>query len=149
VDGPTALALTRQNLEVFAKPADWKKQAARGAYVARDCAGAPELVVVATGSEVTLALKAAAAVPGKKVRVVSLLSRELFQAQDEKWRTAIVPKGVRVIVAEYGCSSGWEGFVQKREDLFTIDRFGASGPGQQVADYLKRGLADLTNLIKV
>jgi transketolase len=149
VDGPTALALTRQNLDVFAKPADWKKQAARGAYIARDCVGAPELVVVATGSEVTLALKAAEAAPAKKVRVVSMLSRELFQAQDEKWRSAIVPKGTRVIVAEYGCRAGWEGFVQKREDLFTIDGFGASAPGQQLADSLKRGLADLVNMIKV
>jgi transketolase len=147
VDGPTALALTRQNLEVFAKPADWRRQAARGAYAAKDCAGAPEVVIVATGSEVGLAIKAAEA-SGRQVRVVSMISRELFQAQDERWRGALVPKGVRAIVAEYGCSSGWEGFVQRREDLFTIDGFGASAPGQKVAEFLKRSQADLTALIK-
>ena len=146
--GPTALILTRQNLEVYPKAdADWKNTAAKGAYVAKDCDGKPDVVVAATGSEVSLAVKAAEAVKGKKVRVVSILSRERFYAQDKAFRDKLLPPGTRTIVAELGVSYGWEGIASSKEDLFTVDDFGMSGPGQKIADALGRNQEALEKLI--
>jgi transketolase len=146
--GPTALILTRQNLEVYPKAdADWRKTAEKGAYIVKDTEGKPDVVVIATGSEVSLAVKAAEAVKNKKVRVVSMLSRERFLSQDAGFQESIAPRGVRTIVAEVGVSFGWEGFVQSPKDLFTIDSFGLSGPGEKVAAALGRDQASLEKLI--
>lgn len=135
-DGPTALALTRQNLPVFAKAdPDWKETMKTGAYIAKKAEGKPDVVVVATGSEVTLALDAAAKASGKKVQVVSMASRELFEAQPAAVREAVVPKGVRVVVCEAGVRSGWERWAEV-EDIMSLDRFGESGPADKVAAHL-------------
>ena len=145
--GPTVLALTRQGLPVYEKAdPSWTRTARRGAYVVQDTEGTPDVVVVATGSEVSLAV-AAAADSGKKVRIVSMVSRELFHAQDREFREAIIPPGVRTIVAELGIAQGWEGFVQDREDLFVLSDFGASGPGDKVAEHFGRTQKDLAALI--
>jgi transketolase len=135
-DGPTVLALTRQKLPVFEK-ADpkWKENYHRGAYIVRDTEGTPDVVVVATGSEVTLALDAAEKA-SRAVRVVSVLDRGRFEAQDEGFRKSIVPDGVRTVVAEIGVLQGWEGYVQSKDDLWGLNRFGASGKGPEVATYL-------------
>ncbi len=136
-DGPTVLALTRQNLPVLAKAdPDWRNTARCGAYVVRRSEGDPDLVVVASGSEVALALAAADKVAGKKVSVVSMLSRELFLAQPEPVRAAIVPSGARVVAVEAGASQGWERIATGYADVFAIDRFGESGPGDDVARHL-------------
>ena len=133
-DGPTVLVLTRQGLPVFAKAdADWKGAMRKGAYVARDVA-TPEVVVIATGSEVALA-HTAAEQSGRAVRIVSMPSRELFEAQDGAYRAAVVPPGVPVVVAEAGIRQGWEGYAP-RERILSIDRFGESGPGSAVAEHL-------------
>jgi transketolase len=135
-DGPTALALTRQNLPVFAKAdPDWKETMKTGAYIAKKAEGKPDVVVVATGSEVTLALDAAAKVSGKKIQVVSMASRELFEAQPAAVREAVIPKGVRVVVCEAGARSGWERWAEV-EDIMSLDRFGESGPADKVAAHL-------------
>lgn len=136
-DGPTVLVFTRQNIEVYKKAdADWRKNMNRGAYIVADSTGAPDVVVAATGSEVTLALKAASLVKGKKVRIVSMVSRELFLKQDTAFRSSLLPKGARVVTAEAGVSSGWEGIASQPEDIFGIDRFGESGKGEEVAKHL-------------
>ncbi|MBN1241283.1 MAG: transketolase [Spirochaetales bacterium] len=136
-EGPTVLALTRQNLKVLEK-ADpvWRDTARCGAYVVRGTEGEPELVIVATGSEVQLALEAVDKVGAKKIRVVSMLSRELFLAQPEPIRQAIVPEGIRVVTVEAGASQGWERIATSHADIFAIDRFGESGPGDDVARHL-------------
>jgi transketolase len=135
-DGPTALALSRQNLAVFAKEdPDWKHTIRTGAYIVKKAAEKPDVVLIATGSEVGLALDAAAKVSGKQIRVVSMISRELFEAQPEAIQQAIVPAGARVITCEAGVSSGWERWA-KPEDIFAINRFGESGPAAKVAEAL-------------
>ncbi len=135
-DGPTALALTRQNVPVFPKAdPDWKETMKTGAYVAKKAEGKPDVVVIATGSEVSLALDAAAKATGKKVQVVSMASRELFEAQPAAVRDAVVPPGVRVVVCEAGVRSGWERWA-KVEDIMSLDRFGESGPADKVAAHL-------------
>jgi transketolase len=134
-DGPTALALSRQNLTVFPKAdPDWKHTIRTGAYVVQR-ADNPDVTVIATGSEVGLALEAAARAGGKKVRVVSMISRELFESQPRAVRDAIVPPGVRVVCCEAGVRTGWERWA-KDEDIFSIERFGESGPADKVGEAL-------------
>ncbi len=148
-DGPTALVLSRQNLEVYPKAdPNWQETAQRGAYIVKDSPGKPEVIIVATGSEVSLALKAAEQSGHSHVRIVSMVCREQFLRQGKEFQQTILPSGARTIVAELGSSLGWEGFVQDRTDLFCLDSFGLSAPGQKVAEALGRGVQHLSQLIK-
>jgi len=151
-DGPTLLCLSRQNLAVFEKDdPEWAVTMRLGAYVVRNSSTIPETVVVATGSEVGLALEALELVRKDSacdgVRVVSMPSRELFLAQPEPVREALLPKGARVVVAEAGSSMGWERLA-KHEDILSIDRFGESGPGDEVARHLGLTAERLAAMIK-
>jgi len=134
--GPSALALSRQNLTVFPKAdPDWKNTIRTGAYIVKQAdGGSPDTVIIATGSEVGLALEAASKA-GKKVRIVSMICKELFESQPAAVRDAIVPTGARVIVCEAGVRSGWERWA-KPEDILSIDRFGESGPADKVGEHL-------------
>lgn len=130
---PTAMALTRQNLPVFEKAdTDWKQSMRKGAYVAKDSAGRPEVVFIATGSEVSLALEVAEKV-GDSARVVSMPCRELFLKQDKEYQESVVPRSARRVVIEVGISMGWEGLAGSAEDIVVLDRYGASGPAEEVA----------------
>ncbi len=151
-DGPTVLCLSRQNLAVFEKDdPEWALTMALGAYVVRNSSSAPETVVVATGSEVGLALQALELVRKEGacdgVRVLSMPSRELFLAAPAPVREALIPAGARVIVAEAGVSMGWERLA-KSEDILSIDRFGESGPGDEVAKHLGLTAERLAAMIK-
>jgi transketolase len=137
---PAVLLLTRQNLKTYDKPATWKEDFQKGAYVVKDEAK-PDVVVIATGSEVTLALEAAALSP-KKVKVISVTSRELVKENPDHWKK-LVPAGVRVVAAEAGITTGW---LSIADAALGIDRFGESGPGAAVAKHLgltAEGLAKL------
>jgi transketolase len=147
-DGPTVLALTRQGIAVYPKPADWRSTIRRGAYIARDCAGAPDTVIVATGSEVSAALQAAAALTDRKVRVVSMLSRELFVAQPGDFRASLVPAGAKKVVFEAGVTFGWSSPFDNETLTVGIDRFGESGPYQKVAEHLGITAAALEKRIR-
>ena len=146
-DGPTAIALTRQNLTVFEKGTDWEEGCRKGAYVAKDCSGEPDVTIVATGSEVGLAIEAAQSNPGKKIRVVSMMCRELFLDQDEGYRSSIVPVGGRKIVVEATVGTGWEGIASSKKDILSIDRFGESGKATEVADHLGMNVEALERII--
>ncbi|HUX50240.1 MAG TPA: transketolase [Spirochaetia bacterium] len=148
-DGPTVLALTRQKLQVYEKAdVDWKANIRKGAYVVSDCEGTPEIIIVATGSEVGLAVEAAKSA-GRKTRIISMISRELFQSQNLAFRQNLIPKGIRTIVVEAGVSMGWEGIATSEQDLFTLHTFGASGKGEAVAEYLGFSKDALVRLIKM
>jgi transketolase len=139
-DGPTVLALTRQNVPVVEKAdPEWPSSMALGAYVARNPEGAPGTVIVATGSEVSMALAAADILGGKAggkgIRVVSMPCREVFLAQPKPIRDAILPPGARVVVAEAAACQGWER-IASSEDIFSIERFGESGTGPEVGKHL-------------
>ena len=147
-DHPVVLALTRQNVPVYEKEdKNWKKTIKKGAYVVKNSGENPDVTVVATGSEVNMALDAAKKVSGKTVRVVSILDKNLFES-DEKFMNEILGGAKRVIVAEAGCRCGWEGIATGRKDLFTIDRFGESGPGKNVAQALGFTADKLAELIE-
>jgi transketolase len=146
-EGPTVLALTRQNVTVFPKEdPDWRNTIRTGAYVAKKAAGKPDAVIIATGSEVNLALEAAAK-SGKNIQVVSMIRRELFESQPAALRETIVPPGVRVFCCEAGVKTGWERWA-KPEDILSIDRFGESGPGPKVGEYLGFTADALVKLLK-
>jgi len=148
-DGPTVLALTRHNLPVYVKAdPDWRRSIRGGAYVAKDCAGVPEIVVVATGSEVSTAIAAAAELPNRKIRVVSVLCRELLVAQPADVRAALVPPKAKKVVFEAGVSFGWKGPFEEGTVTVSIDRFGESGPYQKVAEHLGVTAAALVKRIE-
>lgn len=147
-DHPVVLALTRQNVPVYEKEdKNWKETIKKGAYVVKNGGENPDVTVVATGSEVNMALDAAKKVSGKTVRVVSVLDKNLFES-DEKFMNEILGGAKRVIVAEAGCRCGWEGIATGCKDLFTIDRFGESGPGKNVAQALGFTADKLAELIE-
>jgi transketolase len=139
-DGPVCLALTRQNLPVFAKDdPDWKHTIECGAYVVRKGGQKPDMTILATGSEVSLALEAAGKVSGKNIRIVSVVSRELFESQPEEIQNAILggsPDTLRIVTAEAGVRNGWERWASSVADCFSIDRFGESGPANTLAEHL-------------
>src|SRR3954466_3366372 len=128
LDGPAVLALPRQALPVLADAS--AEGVARGAYVLRD-ADDPAVVIVGTGSELSVAIEAAErlAADGIRARVVSMPSWELFGAQDEAYRDAVLPPGLPSVSVEAGISQGWGGGVDRS---VSIDPFGASAPGAEV-----------------
>ena len=136
--GPSVLALTRQIVKVLPKDdPDWRKTIRTGAYIVKQAD--TNIVLIATGSEVDLALEAAALVEAKnlsiKVRVVSMLCKELFESQPIELRNAIIPQNSKVFVCEAGVRAGWEGWA-KPENILSIDRFGVSGPLYKTAEFL-------------
>jgi len=145
--GPSALALSRQNITVFPKAdPDWKNTIRTGAYIAKQAEGGKlDAVIIATGSEVGLALEAAGKA-GKSIRIVSMVSKELFEAQPAALRDAIVPPDARVIVCEAGVRNGWERWA-KPEDILSIDRFGESGPADKAAAHLGMTVDALVKII--
>lgn len=147
-DHPVLLALTRQNVPVYAKDdKNWRETVKKGAYVVKSGSDSPDVTVVATGSEVNMALEAAAKV-SKKVRVVSILDKNLFEEQSDDFQKEILGGAKRVIVAEAGVKTGWEGYVSSKKDLFTINRFGESGPAKKIAEDLGFTAEKLAELIE-
>ena len=142
-DGPTALCLTRQGLPDEDRAARGLGPAAgtrQGAYVLRDpdAGAAPQIVLIATGSEVALAMEAADALTseGLTARVVSMPCWELFEAQDAGYRASVLPPGVPRLSIEAGITFGWHRHVGDTGRSIGIDRFGASAPGAVAAEKL-------------
>lgn len=132
-DGPTALVFSRQALPHQARRAAQVAAIARGGYVLRDCDGAPEAVVIASGSEVALAISAAAALPERAVRVVSMPCAEVFEAQDASYRDSVLPAECRARVAvEAAHADYWHKYVGLDGRIVGMRRFGESAPGAEL-----------------
>lgn len=149
-DGPTALLLSRQNLPVIDRtvypPA---AGVAKGAYVLwqRDPEAEPEAILIASGSEVSLALEVAQA-DARNLRVVSMPSWDLFEAQPAAYREAVLPKAVtRRIAVEAASPFGWERYVGDRGITLTMKGWGASGPAAKLAEHFGFTAANLTALL--
>jgi len=133
--GPVALALTRQGLPVLDRT-EYGPAAglARGAYLLQDVdSGKPDIILIASGSEVAIALDACRELEkkGKGVRVVSMPSWELFEEQPEDYRRKVLPPEIKTRVAvEAGISQGWHRYVGSRGDVIGVDHFGASAPAK-------------------
>ena len=127
-NGPSCLVFSRQNLPHQPRTDAQLADIARGGYVLKDSVGAPELILIATGSEVGLAMQAAEKL-GDKVRVVSMPSTDVFERQDAAYREAVLPKACRKRVAvEAGVTGFWRQYVGLDGAVVGIDGFGASAP---------------------
>ena len=137
-DGPTSLALSRQNLPHQVRDAVQISNIAKGGYVLLDCEGAPDAIIIATGSEIALAMDAAAALreKGRQIRVVSMPSTDVFDAQDGAYRDAVLPPSITARVAvEAGVTAGWLKYVGLDGAVVGIDRFGESAPADEAFKY--------------
>ena len=137
-NGPSSLALSRQNLPYQARDAAQILDIARGGYVLADCDGTPEAIIIATGSEVMLAMDAAVVLreKGRRVRVVSMPCADVFDAQDAAYREAVLPAAISARVAvEAGVTSGWLKYVGLQGSVVGIDSFGESAPAEAAFEH--------------
>ena len=134
-DGPSTLIFARQNLMHVSRTADQIAAIEKGGYILRDCAGTPDAILIATGSEVELAVKAqeALAEKGKNVRVVSLPSTNVFEAQSQAYKDSVLPPSVtRRVAVEAGVTDGWYKYVGFGGKIVGLDRFGESAPAGEL-----------------
>ncbi len=137
-NGPTALVFSRQDLAHQERASQQLADIARGGYVLKDSDGDPELIIIATGSEVDVAVGAFDVLTqqGRKVRVVSMPSVDTFEQQDEAYREAVLPGSVRRRIAiESAHPDYWRKFVGLDGDVIGMKTFGASGPGAEVMSH--------------
>ncbi|MCL1535975.1 transketolase [Xanthomonas nasturtii] len=140
-DGPSCLVFSRQNLQHQPRSAEQIKLIERGGYVLADAeGGTPDVILIATGSEVGLAVEAKQTLDaaGLKTRVVSMPSTDVFDRQDAAYRESVLPNAVRKRVAvEAGVTGFWRKYVGLDGDVVGIDTFGASAPADQLYAYFK------------
>ncbi|MGR9106227.1 MAG: transketolase [Gammaproteobacteria bacterium] len=135
LDGPTCLVFSRQGLPHQQRTAEQIRNIERGAYILVECDGEPDAIVIATGSEVGLAVDAAATLSerGKKIRVVSMPCTNAFDRQDRDYREAVLPSSVSArISVEAGSTDLWYKYVGLSGKTIGIDRFGESAPGEDL-----------------
>ncbi len=147
--GPTCLLLSRQNLPHQERDAKTLANIGRGAYILKDCNGQPEMIMMATGSEVALAVDAAKLLmdAGIHVRVVAMPSVDVFLSQDIAYQESVLPKHVvKRIAIEAAVTDGWYKFVGSFGRVIGVDRFGASAPAKDV--YKECGLT-VENIVTV
>ncbi len=129
-EGPTSLIFSRQGLPHQERSEEQVAAISRGGYVLKDCDGTPEAIIIATGSEVALAMGAAEELSDRKIRVVSMPSVDVFEAQDEAYRESVLPSGVSArVVVEAAATSCWYRYASK---VVGIDRFGESAPAGEL-----------------
>ena len=146
-DGPSALIFSRQNLKPMPRTAEQVKLIEKGGYVLKDCAGVPDLIIIATGSEVELAVNAAAELEakGKAVRVVSMPSTCVFDTQDQAYRDSVLIPGVKRVAVEAGVTAFWSKYVGLDGAVVGIDTFGESAPA---GDLFKEFGFTVENVVK-
>ena len=147
-DHPVCMAFTRQALAVYQKDdADWKNTMKCGAYIVKKGSDNPDITILASGSEVNMALAAAGLVSEKTIRVVSVPDVKTFAGQDKAKRDSIIGNAKRIVCTEAGISMEWLQFTDK-ENCFCIDRFGESGPANKVAEHLGFTSEKLAELLR-
>ncbi|MBR9786514.1 MAG: transketolase [Vibrionaceae bacterium] len=150
-DAPTALIFSRQNLAQQERTAEQVADIAKGAYILKDCEGKPELILIATGSEVELAVEAAAQLTaeGKKVRVVSMPSTDAFDKQDAAYREAVLPSDVTARIAiEAGIADFWYKYVGFGGKIIGMTTFGESAPAGELFKMFGFTIENVVNTAK-
>jgi len=150
-DGPTSLILTRQGLPHQARSSEQVEAIGRGGYVLRDSDGTPDIILIATGSEIALVTAAAAELDadGIKVRVVSMPCTDQFDAQPDDYRESVLPADVTSRVAvEAGVTEGWWRYVGTQGRVIGLDRFGASAPAEELFEYFGFTVANVLNIAR-
>lgn len=147
-DGPTSLILSRQGLPHQERSQEQLSDIARGGYVLLDCAGTPDAIIIATGSEIALAMDVAAK-SDKKIRVVSMPCVEAFEAQDDAYKHSVLPPEVTARVAvEAGVSDFWYKYVGLGGKVVGMDRFGESAPAGQLFEEFGFTSDNLASVVK-
>lgn len=134
-DGPSTLVFSRQNLPHIARSQAQIDAISKGGYVLKDTDGTPDAIIIATGSEVELAVKAADALAekGKKIRVVSMASTNVFEKQDAAYKESVLPANVTSrVVVEAGVTDSWWKYAGSNGRVVGLDRFGESAPAGQL-----------------
>ncbi|EHU5194951.1 transketolase [Vibrio vulnificus] len=150
-DGPSALIFSRQNLAQQPRSAEQVADIAKGGYILKDSDGKPELILIATGSEVELAVKAAEqlTVEGKKVRVVSMPATDAFDKQDAAYREAVLPSDVTARIAiEAGIADFWYKYVGFDGRIIGMTTFGESAPADQLFEMFGFTVENVVNTAK-
>ncbi|MGG7444590.1 transketolase [Kosakonia oryzendophytica] len=136
--GPTALILSRQNLAQMERTPEQVEAISRGGYILKACQGTPDLILISTGSEVEITMKAAEqlSAEGHQVQVVSLPSTDIFDAQDEAWRESVLPSNVSARVAvEAGIADYWYKYVGLKGAIVGMTGYGESAPADKLFPY--------------
>ncbi|KAF3982585.1 MAG: transketolase [Methylococcales symbiont of Hymedesmia sp. n. MRB-2018] len=149
MDGPTALILSRQGLPFIARTDEQIAAISKGAYVISEADGAT-VTLIATGSEVNLAIKSQAelANQGIKARVVSMPSTQVFDAQDQAYKDSILTPGVKRVAIEAGVTDYWRKYVGLEGGVVGIDTFGESAPGGVVLEHFGFTVKNVVNIVK-
>jgi len=127
--GPSSLIFSRQGLPYQKRTDAQIANIGKGGYILKDCAGTPDVIIIATGSEVQLAMGAAEKMSGKKIRIVSMPSTNVFDTQDAAYRESVLPASVtRRVAVEAAVTEGWYKYVGLNGRVVGIDRFGESAP---------------------
>ncbi|EPF7649762.1 transketolase [Vibrio vulnificus] len=150
-DGPSALIFSRQNLAQQPRSAEQVADIAKGGYILKDSDGKPELILIATGSEVELAVKAAEQLTaeGKKVRVVSMPATDAFDKQDAAYRESVLPSDVTARVAiEAGIADFWYKYVGFDGRIIGMTTFGESAPAEQLFEMFGFTVENVVNTAK-
>ena len=135
-DGPSCLIFSRQGLPFQQRSEEQIANISKGGYVLKDCDGTPDAIIIATGSEVALAMGAAEQLADKKIRVVSMPCTNVFDAQDEAYKESVLPSAVTARVAvEAAVTDGWYKYVGANGAIVGIDRFGESAPAGELFEY--------------
>lgn len=135
---PSAIILSRTDVRIL--DTTKKGDVGSGGYIVRQEDGKLDGIIIASGTEIYTAFLVAHNIKRKynlNLRVVSMVCRELFEQQLPEYKNAILPRGYKKFVIEAGSKLGWEGYVYSNDYLFTVDKFGVSGPRDQVLDYMK------------
>jgi transketolase len=150
-DGPTSLLLSRQNLPFVERSTSQREAIARGGYVLADTPGAPaQVVLIATGSEVSLALQAQKTLgeSGIAARVVSMPSTTVFDRQDAAYRESVLPRGVPRVAIEAGVSDFWRKYVGLEGRVVGLDRFGESAPAGELFKFFGFTVPNVVDTVK-
>jgi transketolase len=149
-DGPTSLALSRQNLAFVKRDADTLEAATRGGYVISDASGKARAAIIATGSEMGIALGAQKllAESGIAVRVVSMPCTSVFDRQDAAWRASVLPKGMPRVAVEAGVTDYWRKYVGLEGEVVGLDRFGESAPAADVFKFFGFDAAHVADAVQ-
>lgn len=150
MDGPTSLILSRQGLPFIGRTDEQIAAIRRGAYVISEAQGSVAAIIIATGSEVNLAIKAQAelATKGTHVRVVSMPSTNVFDRQDQDYKDSILTPGVKRIAVEAGVTDFWRKYVGLEGDVVGIDTFGESAPGGDVMKHFGFTVENVVNHVE-
>ena len=134
---PSALVFSRQNLRQFQRNPEQINLISKGGYILKDCGGAPDIVLIATGSELQLACDTAEqlSAAGKKVNVVSMPSTTLFDQQSEFYRDSVLPDQAKLVAIEAAHPDFWYKYVGKKGLIIGISSFGESAPGPALLEY--------------